>query len=195
MRVKQCKRNEGHGDYRNLTWRAFSQSMLPLLQVSCLILLKKIPTQFPGSPLSTSLAHLFSFSFTYHKNPALTLYIFFLEKSHSAVAPLFFFSSYHPKPAPSKHPAPSLVISPSSLPLKLPFSRCSRSRPFLPNPKTLDQFSFQVVLSGRHNQLIQSHLMVAQSNPLPRWSEEEERKKPFFLSPWESTLAKLYEDV
>ena len=137
MRVKQCKRNEEYGVYRNLTWRAFSQSMLPLLQVSCLIFLKKIPTEFLGSPLSTSLAHLFPFR-SVAKKPCTHSPYFPPRKISLRYCSPCFFSSYHPKLAPSKHPAPSLVISPSGLPLKLPFSRCSRSRPFLPNPKTLD---------------------------------------------------------
>ena len=137
MRVKQCKRNEGYGDYRNLTWRASSQSVLPLLQGSFLIFLKKIPIEFPDSPLSTSFVHLFPFRSTAIKT-LHPLSIFSSQKNPTPLPPSCFFSSYHPKPASSKHPAPFLVISLSGSLLKLPFSRCSPLRLFLPNPKTPD---------------------------------------------------------
>ena len=62
MRAKQCKRNERHGDYRNLTWRAPSQSVLSQLQVSC-VFFQKISIELSVFPLNFSYsAFLFLFA-------------------------------------------------------------------------------------------------------------------------------------
>ena len=105
MRAKHGKRNERHGDYRNLTQRALSQSMLSQLQVSY-VFFQKISIELPIFPLKLSCSFflflfaqnfsIFSTSYAISFHASFSCSLFLLRSSFPAIS----FQSY---PSPTTH--------------------------------------------------------------------------------------------
>ena len=105
MRAKQCKRNERHEDYKNLTQRASSQSVLSQLQVSC-VFFQKISIELPVFPLnlSCSVFCLFLPKISPFFQPHVLF--LFMQASHAPCSRL----NHHFLLSHFNHPPPQLLI-------------------------------------------------------------------------------------